>query len=79
MKVRIVKIQEVNLEVYFDYYKGFAGTIEEPPEDPEYIIKYVFTAGQSLVVNNIVSLLSEEVLDEIEGKLEELRRSDTDE
>jgi nitrogen regulatory protein PII-like uncharacterized protein len=78
MKVRIVKIQEVNLEVHFDYYKGFAGTIEEPPEDPEYIIEYVFTAGPSPVVN-IVSLLSEEVLDEIEGKLEELRRSDTDE
>lgn len=66
-----VTIYGVELEVNFQYYKGFAGSREEPPEEPFYEVEEVFVVhNDEPIGDNLYDLLSSKAIIKIEEALE---------
>lgn len=65
MSTTTVEISGLTLDVSYSTHRGFPGSWEEPPEDPETEINSVRCAGQELL-----EILSEEAIKEIVNQIE---------
>jgi hypothetical protein len=64
-----VEVEDIELEVLFDYYEGHPQTRDDPPEPERLEVHGIFHGGE-----DIYYLLDQKVIEKIEGKIKDKKR-----